>query len=98
MKHLLLQSLLVTLLTAAHSLLPVLGLLNLLLLWAATHAVQLHGFTLLCKALGAVIGLAYGGVKLALPGAATPVAALVQLKPVRPAYSSEWAGRLALIP
>lgn len=66
MKHLLLQSLLVTLLTAAHSLLPILGLLNLLLLWAATHAAQLHGFTLLCKALGAVVGLAYGGVKLYL--------------------------------
>ena len=43
-----------------------LGFLNLLLLWAATHAAQLHGFTLLCKALGAVVGLTYGGVKLYL--------------------------------
>jgi hypothetical protein len=66
MKHLLLQGLFVTVLTAAHSLLPILGLLNLLLLWAVTHTAQLQGLILLCKALGAVVGLAYGGVKLYL--------------------------------
>ncbi len=65
MKHLL-SSLLAAAAAAAHLLLPALGFLNLLLLWAAAHAVQLHGFTLLCSTLGAVASLTYAGVKLYL--------------------------------
>jgi hypothetical protein len=57
MKNVLLQSLLVTLLTAAHSLLPALGLLNTVLLWAATHSAQLQGATLLGGLLLVVIRL-----------------------------------------
>ena len=65
MKHFL-SSLLAAAAAAAHLVLPILGFLNLLLLWAAAHAAQLHGLTLLCSALGAVASLAYAGVKLYL--------------------------------
>ena len=65
MKHLL-SSLLAAAAAAAHVVLPLLGFLNLQLLWAAAHAAQLHGLTLLCSALGAVGSLVYVGVKLYL--------------------------------
>lgn len=52
-------SLLVLIVAAAHLLLPILGPLNLLLLWAAAHAAQIKGLTLL-------IGLTVGLIKLYL--------------------------------
>ena len=63
MKHFLL-SLWPAVAAAAPLLLPALGLLTSALLWAAAHAAQLRGFTLLCNALVAVASLAYVGVKL----------------------------------